>query len=73
VGRIGTSTLTFDAAFDDAGTTGLVLDLRPMGVRYQVVDQLAIALDPLALTVVEPTFSAPDHPFVESSIGRRSG
>jgi hypothetical protein len=46
----------FDAAFDDSGTTGLFVDLRPFGVRYHVIDQIVIAFDPLSLVLVEPTF-----------------
>jgi hypothetical protein len=55
---IGPSILMFDATYHSAGHTGIYLDLRPIGLRYEVIEHLAIAFDPLTVAYVQPVISA---------------
>jgi hypothetical protein len=55
----GPSILWFDATFDDKGTTGLFVDLRPAGLRWRPSRLLAVAFDPLALAIVAPVLGSP--------------
>lgn len=55
---VGTSTLIFDAALDDAGSTGLFVDLRPIGVRYRLSDSFAITFDPISFAFVAPVLGS---------------
>lgn len=56
---IGPSILLFDATFDDAGTVGGFLELRPGGFRWHPTDQVALVLDPITLTVMQPVLREP--------------
>ncbi len=51
---VGPSILAWDTLLDDAGTVGLFLDIRPVGLRWPVHDFLVVGLDPLNLSVVAP-------------------
>ena len=53
----GTSTLLFDHLLDDAGTTGLFIDLRPVGLRFPVTKRFAISLEPLTFVLMAPVLS----------------
>jgi hypothetical protein len=53
----GLSTLTFDTQLDKAGTTGLFVDLHPVGLRFAIHDRFIIGLDPLTFTLVAPQLS----------------
>ena len=55
---IGPSILLFDTTYHNAGHTGIYLDLRPIGVRYAIIEQLAIAFDPIAVAYVQPVISS---------------
>jgi hypothetical protein len=53
----GPSILWFDTAFDQKGTVGLFVDLRPAGLRWPLPHQLALVFDPLSL--VAPVLGDP--------------
>lgn len=56
---LGTSILAFDTFFDDAGTAGTFVDLRPIGLRWELHEHLAFGIDPLSCTVVTPVLREP--------------
>lgn len=57
---VGTSTLLFDAAFDEAGSTGLFVAIRPISIRWPIFDDTqAIELTPLSAVFMKPGFSTP--------------
>jgi hypothetical protein len=51
---IGPSILAFDTVLDDAGTTGLFIDFRPVGLRWAPHEHLVIGLDPISFALVAP-------------------
>ena len=51
---LGPSILAFDTILDSAGTTGLFIDFRPLGLRWAVHEHLVIGLDPIAFALVAP-------------------
>lgn len=53
----GLSTLAYDTALDKAGTTGIFVDLHPLGLRYAVHRRVVIGFDPLTFTMVAPQLS----------------
>jgi len=50
----GSSTLLFDTAFHDRGTTGFYVDLRPASLRFQPEPRLVIELTPIGFTLLSP-------------------
>jgi hypothetical protein len=50
----GGSTLLFDTAFHDRGTTGFYIDLRPVSLRFRPTDWLVVELAPIGFTLVSP-------------------
>ena len=54
---IGPSVLLFDTGIDEAGTTGIYLDVRPTGIRWRLHDQVLVQFDPLTFTIVAPSLS----------------
>jgi hypothetical protein len=50
----GSSTLLFDTAFHDKGTTGFYIDLRPVSLRFQAAAWLVIEIAPIGFTLVSP-------------------
>jgi hypothetical protein len=56
---LGTSTLLFDTLFHQRGTTGLFLDIRPFGFRFEVLPGFFIDLDPIAFSLVAPVLGDP--------------
>lgn len=54
----GTSTLVFDTVLDKAGSTGLFLDVRPLGIRWQIgKSNFTFGIDPIGLTFMMPVLS----------------
>ena len=51
---LGPSILLYETALDDPGTTGLFVDVRPTGIRWELGKSLTLMLDPLTFTVVAP-------------------
>jgi hypothetical protein len=51
---VGPSILVSDTALDDAGSVGVFVDVRPVALRLPLSPQLALAVDPLTLTIVAP-------------------
>lgn len=55
---MGPSVLAFDTSLDEAGETGMFIDFRPVGLRWEPLKpenkQLTIGLDPLSFAVVMP-------------------
>ncbi len=51
---IGPSILAFGAALDDPGETGIFLDVRTLGLRFDVHDHVVVGLDPLTFALVMP-------------------
>jgi hypothetical protein len=51
---LGPSILAFDTILDKAGTTGIFLDIRPVGLRWVVHEYLVIGFDPIGFAVVAP-------------------
>lgn len=57
---IGTSTLLFDAVFDQAGSSGLFVAIRPISIRWPLFDDTqAIELTPISAVFMKPGFSTP--------------
>lgn len=56
---LGTSTLLFDTLFDEQGTTGLFLDLRPIELCWRPQEWLALNLTPLSFTFISPVLESP--------------
>lgn len=50
----GPSILAFDTAIDEAGNVGIFLDIRPIGVKWDIKDHFRIGLDPLSYAMVAP-------------------
>jgi hypothetical protein len=55
----GPSILWYDATFDDKGTAGLFVDLRPAGLRWRLARRFGVAFDPLSLAIVAPVLGTP--------------
>ncbi len=55
----GTSTLMFDTVFDEAGTTGLFLDLRPISLRWPVSRKVTLEVSPISVTLLAPVLGNP--------------
>ena len=53
---IGPSVLLFDTGIDEAGNTGLYLDVRPIGLRWPIKPFFAIVFDPMSFSLVAPAF-----------------
>ena len=51
---IGPSILAFDTILDEAGTVGLFLELRPVGLRWVVHENVALTLEPITFALVAP-------------------
>jgi hypothetical protein len=51
---IGPSILAFDTYLDEAGTTGIFVDFRPVGLRWPVHKYLIVGLDPITFAFVAP-------------------
>jgi hypothetical protein len=50
----GSSTLLFDTAFHDKGTTGFYIDLRPASLRFRPARWLVVEVAPIGFTLVSP-------------------
>jgi len=50
----GASILLWDTVLDDAGSTGIFLDFRPLGLRWPLVEYFSINLDPLSFALIVP-------------------
>lgn len=55
----GTSTLMFDTVFDEAGTTGLFLEVRPISLRWPVARKVTLEVSPLSVTLLAPVLKEP--------------
>lgn len=53
---LGPSILATKTELDPAGSVGIFLDVRPMGLRWKVLDTMTLCLDPLTFSVVMPVF-----------------
>ncbi len=51
---IGPSILAFDTVLDEAGSTGIYLDARPLGVRWQLHEWVVLGVDPISFALVAP-------------------
>jgi hypothetical protein len=51
---IGPSILAFDTYLDKAGSTGIFIDFRPVGLRWAVHKYLVVGLDPITFAFVAP-------------------
>lgn len=54
---LGPSILAFDTALDPAGTVGLFLEFRPVGLRWPIHEYLAVGVDPISFALVAPVLS----------------
>jgi len=50
----GTSTLMFDSVFDERGSTGLYIDIRPSSLRWTLNDKLTIEFCPISVSFMNP-------------------
>ncbi len=55
----GGSTLLFDAAFHDRGTTGLFVDFRPLALRYPIWPGLTLEVSPIGVALLSPVMGEP--------------
>lgn len=51
---IGPSILAFDTVLDQAGSTGIYLDARPLGLRWRLHEWVLLGLDPISFALVAP-------------------
>lgn len=51
---LGPSILAYDTVLDPAGSVGIFLDLRPLGLRWTLADRWLIGFDPLGFAMVAP-------------------
>jgi hypothetical protein len=51
---LGTSTLLFRTVLDAPGTTGMFLDVRPVGLRWSLPRGFTLQFDPLTAAIVAP-------------------
>jgi len=51
---LGTSTLLFRTPLDAPGSTGLFLDVRPVGLRWELPRGFTLQLDPLTAAIAAP-------------------
>ena len=56
---LGTSILAFDAVLDPAGTAGVFIDIRPIGLRWAFHEHMAFGFDPVSLTIANPVIHEP--------------
>jgi hypothetical protein len=62
---VGPSVLLWDTALDDAGSTGIFVDVRPVGLRWAVKDWLVLMFDPMSFALVAPVLSSPSVTLVQ--------
>jgi hypothetical protein len=55
----GGSTLLFDAAFHERGTTGLFVDFRPLALRYPIWPGLTLEVSPIGVALLSPAMGEP--------------
>jgi hypothetical protein len=53
----GLSTLAYDTDLDRAGTTGIFIDVHPLGLRHTVHRRVILGFDPLTFTLAAPQLS----------------
>ncbi len=51
---VGPSILAFDTVLDKAGSTGVYLDARPVGLRWRLHEWVLLGLDPITFALVAP-------------------
>lgn len=56
----GTSTLLEDTVLDDAGATGFFVEVRPVGLRWQMWGPVRLEWDPIIYSLSEPVVSEPE-------------
>jgi len=56
---VGSSTLLSDVAFDEAGSTGWFIALRPISVRWPLFESHTLELTPISAVLMQPDFSSP--------------
>ena len=54
---VGPSILAFDTLLDDAGTVGFFFELRPVGLRWQVHENVTLDFSPLSFALVAPVLT----------------
>ena len=54
---IGPSILLYDDGYDSAGTTGIYVDLRLVGIRWPINDWFVLMLDPVSFSLVAPVLT----------------
>ncbi len=54
---VGPSVLLFATALDRAGSVGVFIDLRPLGLRWQLDPRLTLGFDPLTFALVAPVLT----------------
>ena len=54
---LGTSTLLFDTALDDAFTTGFFIEMSPVSLRWSLTEELTLQLDPTSISLAMPVIS----------------
>lgn len=50
----GPSILAFDTALDERGNVGMFLDIRPIGIKWDIKRHFRLGLDPLSYAMVAP-------------------
>lgn len=51
---LGMSTLLFDAPLDDAGSVGWYINVRPLGLRWDLFEAVSLELNPLSFLLMRP-------------------
>jgi hypothetical protein len=61
----GPSVLLWETALDQPGSTGIFVDVRPVGLRWAVKDWLVLMFDPMSFALVAPVLGSPSLVLVQ--------
>ena len=54
---VGSSTLLFDTALDEAWTTGFFVELSPVSLRWPLTEELTLQVEPTSISLAMPVLS----------------
>ena len=54
---LGSSTLLFDTALDEAWTTGFFIELSPVSLRWPLTEELTLQVEPTSISLAMPVLS----------------
>ena len=54
---VGSSTLLFDTALDEAWTTGFFIEVSPVSLRWPLTEELTLQVEPTSISLAMPVLS----------------